>query len=111
MSRAARARVAAGLASAFLAGEWMDADLARRGRAALGRRHRWLAPLAAQVVAAYQRPPRDRSRELADWIEVNKTFRRAWDRAPENGSRSFAGGRPSSRRWARCAGRSHHSRG
>src|ERR1700676_4279851 len=79
--RSPRARVAAGLASAFLAGAWTDVNLARRGAVALSHRYRWLRPLAAEVVAAYLRPPADRPRELADWIELNETFRRAWQRA------------------------------
>ena len=76
--RSPRSRVAAGLASAFLAGDWNEVDLVGRARVALGRRPRWLVPLARETVAAYHRPPADRPRELAAWIDANPIYQRAW---------------------------------
>lgn len=80
-SRSRASRVAAGLASSSLAGDWSSAAIAARARVALGRDGRWLRPLAEQIVVAYERPPCDRSRELAAWIEANDLFRRAWRRS------------------------------
>lgn len=60
-----RRDLAAALAAGFLSGEWTTEGLAAQGAAVLGRRRRWLAPLAREVLALYPRPPRDRPRELA----------------------------------------------
>src|ERR1700733_10177925 len=90
--RSPRTGVATGLATAFLAGDWTEVDLAGRAGVALGRRYRWLGPLAAEVVLAYHRPPLDRPRELAEWVDANDTFRRAWSRARRNS-------KPRVRRW------------
>jgi RNA-directed DNA polymerase len=57
------------LAAAFLGGEWTLDELTRRARRALGPRA-WLRPVALAVVNAYHRPPLDRPRELARFIEV-----------------------------------------
>ncbi|MGH9126049.1 MAG: hypothetical protein ACRDZ8_15185, partial [Acidimicrobiales bacterium] len=73
--------MAAGLASSSLAGDWSSAAIAARARVALGRDSRWLTPLAKQIVLAYERPPFDRPRELAAWIEANDLFQRAWRRS------------------------------
>lgn len=55
------------LAAAFLAGEWEAGAMAERARRALGKRV-WLERVAGEVLASYQRPPRDRPRELAAFI-------------------------------------------
>jgi RNA-directed DNA polymerase len=60
-----RADLARALAAGFLAGEWSRTGLVESGAAVLGRRPRWLAPLARQTLDLYPRPPHDRPRELA----------------------------------------------
>jgi len=62
--------VADALAHAFLAGTWERAALIERAGQALGRRPRWLGRVVAQVQGAYHRPPRDRPRELAAFVEL-----------------------------------------
>lgn len=57
--------LARALAAGFLAGEWTVPGLARSGAVVVGRRPRWLAPLARQTLELYPRPPLDRPRELA----------------------------------------------
>ena len=57
------------LAAAFLGGEWDSEELTRRARRALGPRA-WLRPVALAVLDAYHRPPLDRPRELARFIEA-----------------------------------------
>jgi len=66
LSRRETARV---LAAAFLAGEWSPFAMAARARRALGRRV-WLESVAIEVLRAYHRPPLDRPRELAAYIEI-----------------------------------------
>jgi RNA-directed DNA polymerase len=58
------------LADAFLAGVWNERALVDRAGRALDRRPRWVRPVARQVLAAYHRPPSDRPRELARFIEL-----------------------------------------
>ncbi len=60
-----RTDLARALAAGFLAGEWTQAGLVESGRTVLGRRPKWLSPLARQVLVLYPRPPEDRPRELA----------------------------------------------
>ncbi|WP_374457095.1 reverse transcriptase family protein [Nocardioides sp.] len=57
--------LARALAAGFLGGEWSRQGLVESGTVVLGRRPRWLGPLARQVLALYPRPPLDRPRELA----------------------------------------------
>lgn len=57
--------LARALAAGFLSGEWTKQGLVDSGAVVLGRRPRWLAPLARQVLELYPRPPADRPRELA----------------------------------------------
>jgi RNA-directed DNA polymerase len=63
-------KLAGGLAAAFLAGEWNEAGLVRRGRDAVQPPPRWMRRLAAEVLAHYHRPPLDRPRELTRFIEL-----------------------------------------
>lgn len=63
-------KLAGGLAAAFLAGEWEEAGLVRRGRDAVQPPPRWMRRVAAEVLAHYHRPPLDRPRELARFIEL-----------------------------------------
>lgn len=60
--------MARALASGFLAGEWTGTGLVESGTAILGRRPRWLSPLARQTLELYPRAPHDRPRELATLI-------------------------------------------
>ncbi|MCP3420774.1 reverse transcriptase family protein [Nocardioides pinisoli] len=57
--------LARALAAGFLAGDWTRQGLVESGAEVLGRRPRWLSPLARQVLELYPRPPVDRPRELA----------------------------------------------
>ena len=76
-----RRELAAALAVAFLAGAWTEDALTRRGAAALDPRPRWLRAVARAVLAAYHRPPLDRPRELAAYVELLLRERRS-DRPP-----------------------------
>ncbi|MCF6376107.1 reverse transcriptase family protein [Nocardioides KLBMP 9356] len=60
-----RPDLARALSSAFLAGEWTRAGMVESGAVVVGRRARWLGPLARQVLELYPRAPLDRPRELA----------------------------------------------
>jgi RNA-directed DNA polymerase len=66
----ARDKLAGGLAAAFLAGEWNETGLVRRGRDAVQPPPRWMRRVTAEVLAHYHRPPLDRPRELARFIEL-----------------------------------------
>jgi RNA-directed DNA polymerase len=59
------------LAAAFLAGDWSQEGLVRRGAEALQPAPPWLPRIAASVLAAYREPPADRRRELASVIAVH----------------------------------------
>jgi RNA-directed DNA polymerase len=86
---AARRELSAALAAAFLAGVWTESALVRRGAIALAPRPRWLPALVRDVLAAYQRPPADRPRELAAYVALLLAERPAVPGAP----------RPRVRRW------------
>lgn len=58
------------VADAFLAGVWNERALVDRAGRALDRRPRWVRPIAREVLAAYHRPPADRPRELARFIDL-----------------------------------------
>ncbi len=53
-----------GLAEAFLAGPWNAQGLVERGGLALGRRYRWLRPLAERAIAAFPAGPPPRRARL-----------------------------------------------
>src|SRR3954468_9966319 len=75
MSAGSRRReLGAALAAAFLAGAWTETAMVRRGGDVLSPRPRWLRPVVRRVLQAYPRPPADRPRELASYIEL--TLRR-----------------------------------
>jgi RNA-directed DNA polymerase len=63
-----------GLAEALVGGFWRLDDVVDRGGRALGRRPRWLRPLARRVLEAFPhaRPPADR---VADFLQGDATFR------------------------------------
>lgn len=69
--RATRRALSFDLADAFLAGAWTEDALWRRARAALqAPAPRWLRPLVREVLAAYERAPADRPRELAAYVGI-----------------------------------------
>ena len=86
----ARSYLSRCLADAFLAGVWNERALADRAGRALDPRPRWVRSVARAVLAEYHRPPSDRPRELARFIEVVLRNRRPGGDDP---------GRPRVRRW------------
>ena len=60
---------ATALAHAYLAGRWTEAAMLRRAREALRPPVRWLPGLTRDVLRAYPRPPLDRPRELAAYVQ------------------------------------------
>ena len=68
--RSRRRELGAALAAAFLAGRWTEDALVRSGADVVAPRPRWLRRLAREVLAAYHRPPADRPRELAAYVEL-----------------------------------------
>jgi hypothetical protein len=68
--RPTRRALGTALAGAFLAGAWTEPALVRRGTAVLAPRPRWLRRVVREVLAAYHRPPADRHRELAAYVEL-----------------------------------------
>ena len=77
-----RADLARALAGSYLAGQWNRAGLLVSGAEVVGRRARWLGPLARQVLELYPRPPLDRPRELADLIRTRPAAERAAGTGP-----------------------------
>ena len=68
--RLTRARTSACLADAFLAGPWTEPGLSERAAQVLEPSQPWFPTLAGVVMDAYHRPPADRPRELAAFIEI-----------------------------------------
>jgi len=68
--RRTRAYLSRCLADAFLAGVWNERAMVARACRSLDRRPRWVLPIVREVLAAYHRPPGDRPRELAAFIEL-----------------------------------------
>lgn len=79
--------VAAGLARAFLAGDWDPPEMARRGGECLGdRRRRWLLDLALAARAGWpEAAPRDARRELAAFLAACPVLTDAFGRDQEAG--------------------------
>lgn len=65
-----RAGLARCLADAFLAGAWNERALVDRAGQVLDRRPRWIRAVVGEVLAGYHRPPADRPRELARFIDL-----------------------------------------
>ena len=65
-----RKALGSALAAAFLAGPWEQAGLTARAQAALRPRPRWIRRIVAEVLEYHHRPPLDRPRELAAFVEV-----------------------------------------
>jgi RNA-directed DNA polymerase len=76
-SNPAAATLIRGLAEAFLTGAWELDGLAGRGGKLLGRRYRWLRPLASRVLAAFAGRPRPRIARLAEFLRHDEGFRTA----------------------------------
>jgi hypothetical protein len=83
--------LARALTGALLAGPWIEEQARARAREALGpgARARWLTATVAEVFRAYHRPPADRPRELAAYIESTLKRRRATARRPPQVARWF----------------------
>ena len=62
------ATVARALAAAFLAGEWDPPAMATRGQRAVGERRVWVRDLALATRHAFPDAPRDRPRELSQFL-------------------------------------------
>jgi RNA-directed DNA polymerase len=78
---------AKGLAFAFLAGPWTEAELVMRGRAALGGmrgRTRWLRRLVRRMLVAFPAAPVDRDDELARALADDRGLRGATSRDRAN---------------------------
>lgn len=70
-------RLATALADAMLAGSWDYQSILDRTRQVIARRPPWLDSLAREVLAAYQRAPADRPRELAAFVVSSAAMARA----------------------------------
>ncbi|MGY2066097.1 reverse transcriptase family protein [Blastococcus sp. SYSU DS0619] len=70
--------VAAGIATALLAGRWRRPPMVRRVAVALGYRRapRWVGTLVGEVLDAYRHPPADRPRELARFLRTTQGWAR-----------------------------------
>jgi hypothetical protein len=66
-----------GLSEAFLAGSWDQDGLVDQGSRILGRRYRWLGPLARRVRAAFADQPRPRAARLAGFLRDDHGFQKA----------------------------------
>jgi RNA-directed DNA polymerase len=75
-----REQVASGMATALLAGPWERDAQGKRLTVALGRRTppKWVLALVEQVREAYADPPRDRPRELAEFLQTCPAWLAAW---------------------------------
>ena len=77
-------RVADGIATALLAGEWDGPAMSARVSSALGmqRPTPWIHDLVAEVLLVHPRPPIDAPRGLAAVVRFSHVFRRRWERRP-----------------------------
>lgn len=71
-----------GLAEAFLSGPWDLESLVERGGRMLGRRYRWLRPLARRVLGAFANAPRPRVARLAEFLGEDQGFHKAREKQP-----------------------------
>jgi RNA-directed DNA polymerase len=65
-----RSEIAHCLAVALLAGAWSEPEMVGRADLALDASLRWTPRVVREVLASYHRPPGDRPRELAAFIEL-----------------------------------------
>ncbi|WP_406694008.1 reverse transcriptase family protein [Singulisphaera sp. Ch08] len=70
-----------GLAEAFAEGVWDLDGLVARGEQTLGRRPRWLRPLARRLLAAFPPGPRPRAARIARFIHTDRGFARVRERS------------------------------
>jgi RNA-directed DNA polymerase len=71
-----------GLAEAFLSGPWDLESLVERGGQLLGRRYRWLRPLARRVLGAFGEAPRPRVARLAEFLANDRHFQKEYEAEP-----------------------------
>ena len=93
--------LAAGVATALLAGSWTRSQMTRRARVALGltKPPPWLTQLVADVAAAYRDPPADRPRELAGYLQTTAAWRELRDARVRVMHRAPQPTRMVTRRW------------
>ncbi|HLI02429.1 MAG TPA: reverse transcriptase family protein [Acidimicrobiales bacterium] len=77
--------LAAGLAAAFLGGDWEPVAMADRAQHALGQRRAWIRAAALTAWHAYPEAPRDRPRALAAVVAASAPVERAVSRAARRG--------------------------
>lgn len=75
-------RLVEALASAFLAGELTVEGVIERGTQLLGRRWRWLPPLARRYVSTFSGRIRPRRRDVVDFLLADKRFLSVLSRFP-----------------------------
>ena len=68
------------LAKSFLAGEPAVEQIVARGSHTLGKRWRWLRPLAHRYVKTLTRRTRPRQREVVQFLLHDRGFQRAWSK-------------------------------
>ena len=76
--------IARRLAAAMLAGDWELDQLVERGGRILGKRWRWLRPLARRIIAAFAGQFRPAFDALAQFIDHDPSFQRACKRQMES---------------------------
>ena len=76
--------IARRLAAAMLAGGWELDELVDRGGRVLGKRWRWLRPLARRIIAAFAGQFRPAFDALAQFIDRDPGFQRACARQMES---------------------------
>ena len=72
--------IASCLASAFVSGRWEVKDLVDRGQEVLGRRWRWLRPLAERVVREFGPDRRPSQNRVLRFLQQDVRFRRSCER-------------------------------
>ena len=68
------------LAEAFLSGPWEVSELVERASLVLGKRYRWLRPLARRVVAEFGSRKRTRVVQLRQFLSADKGLQKAFQR-------------------------------
>jgi hypothetical protein len=78
--KSSRASLISALAEAFLSGPWELEGMVARAALVFGKRYRWIPPLAARVLAAFDGGARVPTARLAEFVGNDKGFRRAFAR-------------------------------
>lgn len=73
--------IARELAEAFVESDWNLDGLIARGEQTLGRRPRWLRPLALRLLTSFPAGPRPRAARVARFIQNDRSFDRARERS------------------------------